>query len=126
MEAQAVRQGTGDAPSPQLGFRQGAANGDSLTPEGQCLPFPLRGLSLLLGTPAGNLACAGRLSEAENARARERAARSMATAEAALAQERARAEAALSILEAIDQAAAVPGQDGEVAPVLLDTLKRLT
>lgn len=64
-------------------------------------------------------------SEAENARARERAARSLAAAQTALAEERQRAEAALSLLEAIDTAAVIPGQDGDVAPVLLDTLKRL-
>lgn len=62
-------------------------------------------------------------SEQENTRARERAARSLAAADAAVVLERARAEEARSLLDAID--AADPSLDGPVSPVLLDTLRRL-
>jgi len=62
-------------------------------------------------------------SEAENVRARERAARSLAAVDAAVALERARAEEARALLDAID--ASDPANDGPVSPVLLDTLRRL-
>lgn len=68
------------------------------------------------------------LREAEDARnaltrERARAAADLAAVEEEAAQERARAESVAALLESIDQSDA--GRDAPVAPVLLDTLRRL-
>lgn len=62
-------------------------------------------------------------SEAENAEARARHARDLMRVANAFDEERARLEAAQDALSAIDQAP--DSDDGPVAPVLKDTLRRL-
>lgn len=62
-------------------------------------------------------------SEAENAEARARHARDLMRVANAFDEERARLEAAQDALSAIDQAP--DSDDGPIAPVLKDTLRRL-